>query len=736
MLRIHFTFILLFFGLLVNAQTILNLDFEKVSEKKPIGWTLFGGGNYKTIVDSTNVKSGKYSAILEYIDGDKDFKAWSMALPANYKGKKITLSGYIKTENVTDGYAGLWMRIDPSIAFDNMYRRGIIGTTDWTKYEITLTMNPKLTKLIVIGALLTGKGKMWIDDFHVTIDGIDIKDAKVVSQQNLFAADMDTGFNKGSGIDSLQLISTSTANLKLLGLVWGFLKYHHPSIAMGNYNWDFELFRFLPQYIKVNNNTERDFLLTTWINGLGKLKKGSKLKTKVSTLKIAPDLDWIDSSGLSTDLVKLLKDVRDAKRPKESYYIGMKPNIDNPIFKNEASYAWMLYPDVGYRLLALYRYWNQIQYFFPYKNLIPGDWKNALNEFIPKLIEANNQEKYTLSMLELIAKIKDTHANIYGYNVALQKYFGDNMAPFELKFIENKPVVTAFYNEAFGKLTGLQIGDALLSINNLSIDDLLKQKLPYMPASNYATQLRNVAPYLTRTNDSALSISYLRGENTFNTVIKTYPTKEINKYRIHPPMENSFRMLDSNIAYINHATIKRKELQQLFKTIANTKALIIDDRNYPSDFALYELSSYLVERSTPFTKITTGNIAHPGLFTFTSTLRVGDRFKYKNYYKGKVIILVNELTQSSAEFHAMAYQMAPKAIVMGSTTAGADGNVSQIIIPGGIGSIISGIGIYYPDGRETQGVGIVPDIECKPTIKSIIETRDEVLEKAVLEVKK
>ena len=92
--------------------------------------------------------------------------------------KNITLSGYIKTENV-DGYAVLWMRIDPQIAFDNMQQRGITGTTDWKKYEISLAMNPAETQQILLGGLLSGKGKMWLDDLHITIDGKDIKEAKI-----------------------------------------------------------------------------------------------------------------------------------------------------------------------------------------------------------------------------------------------------------------------------------------------------------------------------------------------------------------------------------------------------------------------------------------------------------------------------------------------------------------------------------------------------------------------------
>jgi len=48
--------------------------------------------------------------------------------------------------------------------------------------------------------------------------------------------------------------------------------------------------------------------------------------------------------------------------------------------------------------------------------------------------------------------------------------------------------------------------------------------------------------------------------------------------------------------------------------------------------------------------------------------------------------------------------------------------------------MISGIGVFYPDGRPTQGVGIVPDLEVRPTIAGIRAGRDEVLEAAVRRV--
>jgi len=156
----------------------LNLNFEDILNGQPSGWYIYPQNNYSVSLDSVTVKSGKYSMAIEFTGGSAYFQPITMSLPENYEGKNITLSGYIKTENVTEGWAGLWMQIDPRIAFDNMQKNGITGTSDWKKYKITLPLNPAETQQIVIGGLLAGKGKMWLDDLQIAIDGKDISDIK------------------------------------------------------------------------------------------------------------------------------------------------------------------------------------------------------------------------------------------------------------------------------------------------------------------------------------------------------------------------------------------------------------------------------------------------------------------------------------------------------------------------------------------------------------------------------
>lgn len=730
MKKTFLTFLILLIGLTTFCQTSekFNFDFESVDNGKPKDWNNFGSSNYTIALDSINTKNEKYAATIEFKEGNPDFKAWAFTIPDNYAGKTITLTGYIKTENVTDGYAGLWMRIDPSIAFDNMNKNGVIGTTEWTKYEITLEMNPEKTKQIVIGGLLVGKGKMWIDYFNVSIDGKDIKDLKPF-EKKIYPAEKDKEFDKGSGITSVLADKAQIENLKQLGLIWGFLKYYHPNIAKGEYNWDYELFRILPKVLNADNSKKRDSVLIKWIDSFGEFSQGKEAAFKSSDIKIEPDLVWIKNSNFSDELTTLLLKVKNADRPKEHYYIGLQPGVGNPDFKNENAYSQMKYPDAGFRLLTLYRYWNIIQYYFPYKNLIEEDWKNVLEEFIPKFIKAKDDKEYTLTVLELIGRVHDTHANIWGGNPVLNNYFGLRYAAVELTFIESKPVVTGFYDEKLGKETGLEIGDIISIVNNRPVEEIIKERLKYSPASNYPTKLRDISSNLLRTNDSIINIEFIRGDKREIKKLKTFSSKEINIYSKYQVTDTCFKLINKDIAYINNGSLKREYLPKIWKEIENTKGLIIDIRNYPSDFPIYDLSSYLMPKSTPFVKFTNGSIESPGLFTFTKSLNAGK--KNKSYFKGKVVILINEISQSSAEFHAMAYRVNPNSTVIGSTTAGADGNVSQFYLPGGISTMISGIGVYYPDGKETQRIGIVPNIELKPTIQGITKGQDELINRAI-----
>ena len=89
-------------------------------------------------------------------------------------GKRLRISGYVKTEGVTPGFASLWGRVDGAsgvLAGDStQLRGGATGTADWKKWEIEFPVGLDATN-IDFGVLLDGHGTVWFDSLAIEMDG-------------------------------------------------------------------------------------------------------------------------------------------------------------------------------------------------------------------------------------------------------------------------------------------------------------------------------------------------------------------------------------------------------------------------------------------------------------------------------------------------------------------------------------------------------------------------------------
>lgn len=526
------------------------------------------------------------------------------------------------------------------------------------------------------------------------------------------------GSSSNVSLETLNKIGNK--KLQQLGIIWGFLKYYHPAVSSRKYNWDYELFKIIPG-LSTASAEQYDQIITNWIKSFGEFKTQNNPASE--NIKMKADLEWITSSGFSKELTDTLLKVKNAERKNKNYHVSLFPD-GNPNFKNENPYSEIMYPDEGYRLLSLYRYWNIIQYYFPYRYAIGRDWKEVLEEFIPKFLSAADTTEYNITCLELTARINDSHGGIY--NAVTRHFFGDRILPLEIVFAENKVVVKNYYDEQLGKATGIKIGDVILEINHKTIEKIIEEYSAYIPASNDPTLLRKLSFELFSSNDLTTDIKYLSDGTQKTSTLPTYLPDRLN-YTQKPAVP--FKMIDEQTAYINLGTVKSKDFEDIFKKIKDTKGLIIDIRAYPAEFNVYKLGKYLMPHPEKFARFTVPSILSPGVFSIKEGITVGNN--NKDFYKGKIAILVNETTQSSAEYHTMAFRKAPKAKVFGSQTAGADGNASYFMLPGKVSTQITGIGVYTVEGEETQRIGIIPDVEIKPTVEGIKNNKDEVLDKAL-----
>jgi carboxyl-terminal processing protease len=513
--------------------------------------------------------------------------------------------------------------------------------------------------------------------------------------------------------------------LSSLCKTWGFLKYYHPNVSKGDYNWDEQLLIILPKVEQAKNREELSKVYLDWIESLGTVKV-CKTCNELSDQKYFDknfDLSWTQSTeSFKDELTTKLEYIENNRFQGNSYYVT-STNIGNIEIKNEPKYDNFAFPNENYRLLSLFKFWNTVEYFYPYKYLTNQNWNKVLNEMIPKFISAKNATEYHLAMLEAVVKLDDSHG-IFKTKFTTE-YFGTKFIPAKLKIMDDKAIVTGFYNDSLSKINDLRIGDIIENVNEKSIKDILNEKLKYIAGSNLNSKLTGAYYTIANGNSDSLSISVNRNGKLYDKIIYRYPFDLIFKKNIK---NEKYKILENNIGYIDMAALEMKDVDEIMKKLENTKAIIIDIRNYPN-FIPYSIANYLNSEKKPFLKTNIPDLKYPGKFIWEEYATAGKN--NKEYFKGKVVLLVNEETQSRAEYSVMCLQTANNVITIGSQTAGADGNISYIEFIGGNKSLMSGTGIYYPDGTITQRKGVKVDIEILPTIKGIQDGKDEVLEKAI-----
>lgn len=683
-------------------------------------------GNDTVSMDSMQVSSGKYSTLIKSNSEGESFGSILNIIGASPKGQEVRLEGYMKLENVENGNADLFLSISrhgSTLAYSDLKKENVHGTKDWTKYSVSAKL-PKRTSQIHVGGGLSGTGSVWFDNFNIYIDG---KNISTIKEEKPIQASFETNdkFKNSSGIELKNPDQSEITRLYKICKVWGLLKYNHPDVAKGKFDWDYELFKILP-IIDAENFEGK---LLDWINSIGNPgPETTRDDYDYGEVKLRSNLDWISNKSLFTEkITQKLDQIKNSAIDGQHFYVGFDPYVGNPIFTNESSYSVFDWNDSGIKLLALFRYWNIINYFFPYRNLIDENWDSVLKRFIPKILNTDDEQSYKITLIELFSKVGDSHISNSINEQGFNDFLGSKILPIEIEFVENKALIADLLGIDKDS-SKIREGDVVTSVDNVEIMKLVEQRKKYYPSSNISVQLADMSKDILRTDADKLLLTYENKTGSHSEYLKTIDVSEIAFENHIIPSSMEF---GGDIGYINAAQLRKGEIHNLMKSFTEKKGIIVDLRGYPSDAITYPLSDYLMPEPTPFARTTSGNIKPLGEFTFgKEILSVGKT--NVNYYKGKVAVLVDHNTISNSEFTAMALRVAPNAKVIGSQTAGADGNVSALVLPGNVRTRFSGIGVYYPDGGETQRKGIIPDIMVNPSILGTIEGKDEILDEALI----
>mgnify|MGYP001513207448 FL=1 len=525
-------------------------------------------------------------------------------------------------------------------------------------------------------------------------------------------------------------------NLETLCRVWGYAKYHHPVFCdtLCRVDVDSALFALLPQVVHADRVTRNRHLLD-WVRSLGDYTPNRvDYEQSLAPLELVStvDLAWTrDTTLLGCDLSHLLQDLRYAERG-ENYYLRLGQPDQGPDYQYLSLRGESFYPtpqmDSGLNLLLLFRLWNVIEYYAPYRAVTLHPWNEVLSTYIPLMGVETDGRRFARLYMRLIRELNDGHAY-----APVEMLFGQRMLPVWPLQAEGRLFV------GYSGDSALERGDEVVAIDGEPISERLELLREYASRSNEASLRKALRFYGLRTRRDTAEVVRCRAGACDTLRVATVPYGSVSPlYDPAQLVQPPFRLLADSVGYIYAGTFSREHLAEVVQTLPRTRALIIDLRTYPLnvDGALIALAGQSL-RTEPVVAWQTlhQTLALPGLF-FRQEQWLDNGFeegaaRCTEPYKGRVILLVDEITQSNPEFQAMALQRCPQTLTIGSPTSGADGDIVSLPLPGGLMTYFSGIGIFYPDGTPTQTVGVRLDVEVDDTVESLQAGRDLVLEKAL-----
>lgn len=513
--------------------------------------------------------------------------------------------------------------------------------------------------------------------------------------------------------------------LATLGQAWGLLKYFHGTVARGPIDWDSALVATVPRVRSATTPAAFQSAIQALLDAAGPVVP-CECRPGPDSLRRNVDFRWIDAAPLSAAQRQTLGSIRDNPHRGPNRFVSFRTTA---LFAGDTAFNAPEYPGEGVRLLALFRFWNGARYWFPYLYVNDGDWNDVLREFIPRMLTAPDARTYHLAVHELTARLNDAHVGASSPVILAE--LGGRYPAIEVRTIEGRLVVTRLPRDAVPDEYPLRVGDVITHVDGRPVAGIREERSRYVAAGNPAVFDRKLVTMILRTNRDSSTYGIERNGQALTRAIAMPPRLTAAVPPVaHPVSQLAYILPNTNIGYVNMGDINPLQVDSALSIVRDTDGIVMDVRNYPRG-TMYRFAEFFNPDATPFVLFAAVDSTSPGQVRFLPPGMAGRHGGNPAHYRGRVAILIDERTQSHAEFSAMALRTAPENRVIGSQSAGADGNLTTLLLPSGIRTVFTGLGVYYPDGRKTQRVGIVPDIEVRPTVRGIRAGRDEVLERAL-----
>jgi carboxyl-terminal processing protease len=368
------------------------------------------------------------------------------------------------------------------------------------------------------------------------------------------------------------------------------------------------------------------------------------------------------------------------------------------------------------------------------------DWPGVYDELRPRVAHARTMRQARAAMQEMLDRLELTHFSIIPAAIYSELVrddgtgFGDGNVGLEVRLIDGRAVITRVDEPSPADRSGVHPGWIVSVIAGDTVATLLRSiyenfdpglECDYIAAS--AVMYRLNGPV-----GDSLSVTFLDDQD--NEVALELPLVpvdgEIYQLGYMPPFRVRIEVdtLAGSVRYIRfNAFLDPPRLMPVFSAVLQSmddaSGLVIDLRGNSGGLGVMAMgmAGWLVGETghslgTVYTRDTHLNLvvnprAHP--------------------YTGPVVVLVDGLSVSGAEFLSGGLQDLGRATVIGSPTLGAALSSNVEPLPNGDRFQYAFADFIRPDGSSLEGLGVTPDIAVQPTRRDYLTHGDPVLRAAL-----
>ena len=684
--------------------------FDQALDAADAAWR--GTSNTALLLDADNPESGHASLRISPVQQiGQGFAAVSQSIPAEpFAGRVVRFRAAVRVRPGSEG-VGLWFRVDQSAGgssfFDNMRDRPIRDDS-WRFYDIVAPVETGSQQIVV--GLLTQSGAAWIDTASI----------------------QDLGPIGAGDVGPADLSVRGRENLEAFALLYGYVRWFHPTPE--DVDWNAvalagvdrvedsadaaelatrlrEFFAPLAPALELSSEGVPDSAVTQtsedlvrWSHRGVEMRPGSLYSSDLISAEAYEDLAGDLPGGVGFRLP--LTGQRPGGGGNASHFDLERPPSYRPSGDDRTT-----------RLAAVIVGWSVLQNFYPYFDVVGDHWREALRSALTEAAVAPSDVEFTTILERLTVPLVDGHAMIGPQDRA-------GGLPFQWDWVEDQLVITQDVESL-----GLSAGDIVTGIDGQASVDAISAQAA-LTSGSLQWRLHRALERLRTGPVGSIRVLDVDSvdSGTRSLTVTLVPRGPADGFREpRPPVVSD---LGDGMLYIDLTRASADDLNGA--DLSRARAAIFDMRGYPSRVPPSWFSR-LIDRDISTAPLQVEIAIRPDRVPAGRSI---DDVSWsipaaQPRFAARSVFLTDARAISYAETLLGMIEAYDVGVILGASTAGANGDVNSIILPGGYSLRWTGLEVSRHDGQPLHGLGIPPDLPVERTIQGVRRNQDEVLDAAL-----